>query len=37
MTLHQLGDPLAAIVTATWIVVALVVTIGFTERAEIGG
>ena len=34
---HQLGDPQAAIVTAIWIVVAIVVTIVFTERAEIGG
>jgi hypothetical protein len=37
VTLHQLGDPLAAIVTGIWIVVAIVVTIGFTQRAEIGG
>ena len=37
VTLHQLGDPLAAIVTATWMVVAIVVTIVFTQRAEING
>jgi hypothetical protein len=37
VTLHQLSDPTAAIVTGAWIVVALVVTIAFTERAEIGG